>query len=110
MAPDNPCEGLRLYLAGKQVPATVTSLPGTAMPSVPKPKSSLAACDTKGQKGNGVTLKPAPQLLGLQHMFSALGRWLWAFPAEEGVGNKSVLLQVETMAVGRWPGILGAAG
>lgn len=33
-------------------------------------------------------------------MFSALGRWSWALPGEEGVGNKSVLVQVETMAVG----------
>ena len=63
MASDRPCEGLCLYLAGKQVPAIVPAPSGTAMPLVPRPESSLAACDTKGQKGDGVTLKPAPQLL-----------------------------------------------
>lgn len=50
VAPDHPCEGLHLYLAGKQVPAIVLSLPGTAMPLVLKPECSPAACDTKGQK------------------------------------------------------------
>lgn len=95
MAPDGPCEGLHLYLAGKQVPAIVPPPPGTAMPSVPKPESSLAACDTKGQKGAGVTLKPAPQLLGFHlHWADGCGLSLerkgWEISRDHGWGQMAM--------------------
>lgn len=43
------------------------------MPSVPKTESSFAVRGRKGQKGDGVTLKPVPQLLVFQHLHWADG-------------------------------------
>lgn len=47
------------------------SPPSTAMPSVSE--SSFSVCDRKGQKGDRVTLKLAPQLLVFQHLHWADG-------------------------------------